>query len=230
MSGATDHWDATFEPLWDNREGRVNTYYVRPLLQTAGGRRLTDSGLLERGFGPKGLDSREAVVEAMTRTMDFGIERAKYLAATGDDARVIIPVNGRALMHRDLAGAFTAHCRTYDDQVTDRLIYEVTNVSDQAAQSHLDEVAAVLYLFCKTYGCRISPRTPNLQIYTACNYAGVALDMGRQNLPPDKVRDFLNRFVEKAEAWRLKAYLHGVADDTLRTIAHDAGVRFVCAE
>lgn len=213
-------------PVRDNRTDAWDTLYLRPRLEGAQGA-IEDEALLGLGW-----EERQRNVKGVTRTMlavlEAGFGTARRLIDEGaSDTKVIVPLFGAAFVDKSVASAFTEACKAQPRAIHEQIVFEVTGVDDEVAMSWLDEVAIVLYLFCLSYICRVSPRSRNFSFQATCNYAGVSLDLGNKPWPVDRVGPFLAEFAVKCEAARLKAYVHGVGTAELAAAAVAAGVRYM---
>lgn len=218
--------DAQFAPVFDTRNNEFNTFYCVPVRTFESGEKTSGEALLGLGIEEKKIDER-LVLENMLGTVRQGCYKATELVSGGGDEKVIVPVNGLALTNKDIASAFTEYCKGVPEDVLQGLVFEVTNVSDGAAMSFLDEVAIILYLFCCTYSCRISPATTEYSYYATCNYTSVSLSLGNKSWPLDKLGPLLSRIYAKAEDSRIKVYLHGIPDTETRTAAEATGIRYL---
>lgn len=216
-----------FLPVYDGREERVNTLYCRPSATGPDGRSIADEDLLALGTTGRSLKP-DIVTRTMLHTVDMAAARAGMMVNSGDDRKLIVPVNGTALAHRDIASALTERCRELSRDVTQVLIFEVTNAEDDKSLSVLDEIAIILYPFCLTYSARIKPKTQDLKLYASCNYTGIALHLKDKPWPMKAVGGYFEDLTRRAEASRLKAYCHGLGSPDLVDAALNAGVRFVC--
>lgn len=215
-----------FLPVFDRRDGCVNTLYCRPTACLVDGRRLDDEDLLAIGMTGRTVNEA-AVTKVMVRTLEMASVRANLMASTGDDRKILVPVNGAALSRRSIAGVFTEACRTFTREHTERLLFEATNMDDEKSQAFLDEVAILLYPFCLTYSARALPRTQNFKLYATTNFAGIALHLRDKPWPMKALGTYFADLVDRAEKSRLKAYCHGLGTPELVDAALAAGVRFV---
>jgi hypothetical protein len=215
-----------FLPVFDGREGEVNTLYCRPTARSADGTVVADTDLLALGMSAT-VPRPRLTVRAMLHTMDMAAARAGLMVNAGDPRKLIVPVNGVALARKDIASALTERCREFGRDVAQTLIFEVTNTETGASLGVLDEIAIILYPFCLTYSARILPKAQDLKLYASCNYAGVALHMKDKPWPMKAVGGYFDDFTARTEAQRLKAYCHGLGTPALVEAALSAGVRFV---
>ncbi|MBF0248316.1 MAG: hypothetical protein HQL36_09650 [Alphaproteobacteria bacterium] len=218
--------EARFFPVFDNTQQRFVGYYCLPRRTLDDGKVVSDEMLLSQGMDVKSVNTA-LVVENMLGTVRRGFAKALAQVNEGNGKLVIIPINGAALVRKEIATEFTAFCKTVPQEVFQAVVFEVTNVSDASAMSFLDEVAIVLYLFCATYSCRISPLTQNYSFYATCNYASVTLALGGQKLPVEKLGPHLQRVSQKAETSRLDVYLHGVPDTETKAAVERSGIRYM---
>jgi len=163
----------------------------------------------------------------MIHTLDMAAARAGLMVNTGDDRKLIVPVNGSALAHKGIASALTERCREFSRDIAQSIIFEVTNAEDDKSMAVLDEIAIILYPFCLTYSARIKPKTQNLKLYAACNYTGIALHLKDKPWPMKAVGGYFEDLTARTESNRLKAYCHGLGTPELVEAALAAGVRFV---
>lgn len=215
-----------FLPVYDGRAGRVNTLYCRPSATTPEGGTAADEELLALGTGGRGGMS-DVVVRTMLHTLDMAAARAGMMRAGGDGRKLIVPVNGAALARREIASVLTERCRELSREITQALIFEVTNAEDDTSLSVLDEIAIILHPFCLTYSARIKPKTQDLKLYATCNYTGIALHLKDKPWPMKAVGGYFADLTQRTEASRLKAYCHGLGTPELVEAALSAGVRFV---
>lgn len=226
-AAAAPGFTVDFLPVYDGREGRVNTLYCRPSGTTGpDGVAMADEELL--AVGTSGRTWRpELTLRVMLQTLEMAAARAGLMVNSGDDRKLIVPLNGSALTSREVASALTERCRQLSREVAQTLIFEVTNAEDDKSLSVLDEIAIILYPFCLTYSARIKPKTQNLKLYAACNYTGIALHLKDKPWPMKAVGGYFEDLTERAERNRLKAYCHGLGTPELVEAALAAGLRFV---
>lgn len=215
-----------FLPVFDGREGKVNTLYCRPTARMPDGRFLSDEALLAEGLAGRTVNEA-LLIKTMLRTLEMAAVRAALLAKTGDGRKIIVPVNGAALAIPAVATAFAEGCRTFIRDLGPNILFEATNMDDEKSMGYLDEVAILLYPFCLTYAARILPKTQNLKLYATTNYSGIALHLRDKPWPMKAVGSYFDDLVKRSEANRLKAYCHGLGSTELVDAALAAGVRFV---
>ncbi|MFA7429658.1 MAG: hypothetical protein WCZ23_05855 [Rhodospirillaceae bacterium] len=215
-----------FLPVLDGRESRVNTLYCRPTARLPDGTFLSDDTLLSSGMAGRTVNDA-LLIKMMLRTLEMAGVRAALMAKTGDTRKIIIPVNGAALAIPAVAAAFADGCRTFIRDLSQSILFEVTNMDDEKSMGYLDEVAILLYPFCLTYSARILPKTQNFKLYATTNYSGIALHLRDKPWPMKAVGSYFDDLVKRSEANRLKAYCHGLGSVELVEAALAAGVRFV---
>lgn len=187
---------------------------------------IEDEALLPIGMNERGVN-HAIVIESMVETIKRGVTKATKVFYDGGDQKFIIPVNGSALVHKEIAIEFMSHMKGVTADILKSITFEVTNVSDDSSMSFLDEVAIMLYIFCHTYSCRISPAILNFSYYATCNYSSVAFSLGNKEWPIDKISGPLRRIGLMAEANRLKVYLHGVATDDIKAAALASKIQYL---
>lgn len=226
-TGAADQAPLTldFQPVFDCRHGVVNTYYACPILRGPQ-RSMSDEDVLVLGTEGRSL-SLGLVQRLMTGIVGGALEKAAALTAEGAGHKVVVPINGWALTHREVASTFTDLCRRYRGDVHQSVIFEITNMTNENRLSHLDDIAIILYPFCLTYTARILPKTQDLKHYAACNYTGISLYLKNKPWPMAALGTYFSDLVRRTEANRLKAYCHGLGSVELTGAAREAGVRFL---
>lgn len=215
-----------FVPIFDHRQGKFDTLYCFPKMTKTDGSAAADDVLLGEGGGGR-VANEKLLIRNMEGTLQAGLHKAKQMAASGDNTKIVIPVNGPALLIKAVAVEFSNICRPLDDAVRQAVIFEATNVVDAKRMSVLDDIAIVLFPFCLTYGIRVLPSMRDFSVCATCNYSGVALDLKNRPWPVKDVSAFLVNFAKATEANRLKAYVHGIATPELMAAAVEAGIRFI---
>jgi len=224
--GETGVINCDFVPIFDHRHDKFDTLYCFPKMTKADGSLVADDALLGEGSGGRVVNEK-LLIKNMEGTLQAGMQKAKQIAASGEDIKIIIPINGLALLVKAVAVEFSNICRPLDDAVRQAVIFEVTNIVDVNRMSFLDDIAIVLFPFCLTYGMRVLPSMRDFSICATCNYSGVALDLKNKPWPAKDVGAHLTNFAKATEANRLKAYVHGIATPELMAAAIEAGVRFI---
>lgn len=215
-----------FNAVLDNRTNAHNTWYCLPYRENEDGTRIEDEALLSQGMEGRSIVER-IVLDNMLGTIDHALSKAMAIHAESRDEVIIVPINGAALLYKNIATEFTAHCKKVPPAVLQLVIFEVVNSADESTMSFLDEIAVILYLFCLTYSCRISPATPDYTYYATCNYSAVSFWLGNRNWPLAKLSPLLTLMAQKAEKSRLKIYLHGVGSAPIRDAAAQAGIHYL---
>ncbi len=218
-----------FIPVFDNRAGSVNTFYLRPSLHRPDGSRFEDAAFLALGAEGKFYDDA-FVVFNMGRVIKFGMKKADQLRSEASDAKVIIPVNGAVLARKEIASEFASLCRLASPEKRANVIFEVTNIAGDHRLSLLDDVAIVLHPFCLACHVRVPLSAANLTLYATCNYTGVSVDLLNKPWPMAAVSAHLKAFFGRVELSQLKLYTHGVGNHTLATYLRGIGVRFLSGD
>ena len=228
VSNTKSKVEANFLPVFDCQNDGISAYYCSPYRTSASGT-VRDEALLSVGMDERSIN-HAIVQENMIETIRRGVTKATTLQYEGGGEKVIIPINGSALVYKEIATEFTALCKGIQAEILQSVIFEVTNVSDDSSMSFLDEGAIILYLFCHKYSCRISPATLNFSYYATCNYSSVAFSLGNKEWPIEKISGPLRRIGLMAEASRLNVCLHGVATDEIRSAALASKIQYIDGE
>ncbi|MBF0561130.1 MAG: hypothetical protein HQL37_03730 [Alphaproteobacteria bacterium] len=214
-------------PVFDTGEQAFTTWYCRPKRVKADGTLVAEDILLSEGLEDRAVNEK-LVSTNMIRTLDGAVSLGRRLFNRGEAAAtILVPINGMALTRKEIVGAFTNACRRIEDEIKAMLIFEVTNIADTVRMSYLDDIAIILFLFCRGYIGRISPKITDLRIFGTCNYHGVSLPLMDKPWPAATVNPYLTNFVANAQSNRLKAYLHGVGTPAIAEMATIAGVNFL---
>ncbi len=214
-----------FIPVIDAMTGETMAYYCRPSGPGADGAALSDEAFLASGSKEdQSLDAAPAITN-MRLTLDAAFQKARELAGGG--AGLIAPINGQGLANETMANIFTSVCQENGKDAVGDIVFEVTNASDQATMDFLDELAVVMFPFCKAYTARVPLDVPDVKVYCTCNYAGVAIDLENKPWTGEEVGDRLAALVQMAEGANLKAHVHGIGTEEVLSIAQAAGAHLI---
>lgn len=171
---------------------------------------------------PPGSETGEAAFTAIGQA----VERIGELAAEGAMTQVLVPIDAAILLDAQAAARFGEICEALPQDVRDRLLFEVTGLTESFSQAEADDIAIILYPHCHAYIARVASAAADFKLLTTCNFAGVAIDLGGRPWPEDEARPALAAFVEKSVANRLTSFLHGVDAPELVDLARETGVNY----
>lgn len=218
--------EVDFLPVVDTEAGIVSAYYCRPHLGKPDGGILVDEDVLALGTDGQAINDN-LVVKTMLATLTAGVAKARKLVLQGSEAKVLLPINGAALIMKQVAAEFANFNRHLEEPVRQSIAYEVTNINDDQKLSYLDDIAIVLYPFCATYGARASLKTANYKVYSACNYNNISINLLDKPWPVQQLETYLQNYANLTGASRLNAYVHGLGTPALAEAAMAAGLRFL---
>lgn len=215
-----------FRPVLALAEGQIHRLYAEPRLARSEGGELIDEEFLKQGSDSRSANTKQLAASHAFVVRQAGRKLAELEADGNAAAKVIVPLSGVALMHRDVAGRFTEECRAIPRAAYSRLIFEITGLTDESKMSYLDDLAIILHAFCDQYIARITPTLPDPKIFSTCNYAALTLHLMDKPWPIAALRPQLTRMVERARNARLETILYGVGTDEILEMAREIGFDF----
>ena len=190
-------------------EGRVQAFYAVPMKRTSDGEVLIGHDLLAQGVAGERLDHGLLAANAR-RILNGAALKAKDMVLTGVMAPMIVPLNALALGLTEIASEFTETCREIDDDVRANFVFEVGNFPKKLPLSLIDDLAILMYPFCRYYLARPNVGQLDLKVFANTNFQGVALDFRDKPWPIGKAKPAIEKFFASAQRQRLSTYLHGV--------------------
>ena len=140
---------------------------------------------------------------------------------------VIVPLNALALEVESLTKVFGELCRSIPEEARTNLIFEVMNLPRTPPLEMVDNLAILLFPFCRFFIARPQPGCTDFTVFTNCNFQGVCFNLKNKPWPVDKIRPDLAAFKESAFAGRMATYLHGCATPEIVAAANGLGIEYL---
>lgn len=215
-----------YRTIRDTTSGSLAGYYLVPAHRTHDGSLESGDAVLLKGTEGKALDVK-TIAKTTTWLVSEGIKFLRNLRNSGEVGMVVVPLNARGLILKQVASEFAAACRALDNDLVGRFIIEVCHFPKIVDMSFLDDLAILLYPFSPIYIARPNTGWTDFKLIANCNYQGVAIDLQDKAWPAEKVGPFLAEFVRNARSNRLPAYLHGVGSPAIASAGNEAGFDFL---
>lgn len=228
------NWSFNFLQVYDGREESCNTLYCYPHATKPSGEVIFDEELLNIGLGEKAVD-KTALISGIVLTAKAVHEKLTALSASGDNSKVIVPINGAALAHKDVATEFVSVYKKFSTEMRKCIVFEVTNLT-QNSMSYADDIALLMYAYCYTYEMRVplsilNPKNlHNFSMFSTCNYSGICISLKNRNWPTSTLFPYLKLFATMTEQSSMKGYIHGVANKETFDYIKTLNIRFVDGE
>ena len=209
-----------------NGGGGVVGHYCIPVASDKKGGRTVGGDVLLEGSRQRALDQKVLAKSTQKFLRDVA-GRLRLAANRGEAPRLIVPLNGVALGVRAVAGVFAAECRGLEKAFRDQLVFEIFNLPKDLSPSQVDDIAVLLFSFCRQYLARPNPGTSEFKVFTNCNFSGISLNLQDKPWPVEQLTPFLRDFVQGAEYNRLETYLHGVGTRDVADVAVQCGIGYM---
>lgn len=213
-------------PIVANGDGNVVAHYCIPVASNKQGGRIFGDDVLLEGSRQRALDQK-TLARSTQKILRDAAGHLRSAANRGEAPRLVVPLNGMALGVRAVADAFATECRDLEKGFRDQLTFEVFNLPKGASLSQVDDIAILLYSFCRQYLARPKPGKPEFKVFANCNFSGISLNLQDKSWPVERLTPFLGDFVEGAKHNRLVTYLHGVGTGDVAEVAVQCGINYM---
>ncbi len=206
--------------------GEVSTQYCIPGGTGRNGQLLLGDDYLLDGSDGRLLD--QALMEArLTTLLKEATKKLSENLASNPGQFVIVPINALALEVESLTTVFGDLCRAIPEDARANLIFEVMNLPRTPQLDVIDNLAILLFPFCRFFIARPQPGCTDFTTFTNCNFQGVCFNLKNKPWPVDKIQPDLAAFKENAFACRMATYLHGCATPEIVAVANGLGFEYL---
>ena len=222
-------FDAKFWQLEAFEHPGQQYYYCTPAFIEADGTAMIGDDFLISGSEERVLDQKliSRNIHATIRLVAGFLHDSKL---KGEEAKVVMPLNAKAVSVESVASEFADGCREFLADVNGQIIFEMMNLPPKFTIDYLDHLGILVFPFCQEYIARPSPAWTDFTIFANCNFQGVSFDLKNKAWPPDKIQPHLEKFCQSANLNRLTPYLLGAASSDIQGLANELGFKFVAGK
>lgn len=211
--------DFIYRPMWHTRQNVMATYVCLPIWRD------------EDGIATIGEHSTQCLPSEIVDTDLAVLIRASqdFRALRAMDRRLIlsVPVHFETIAKPAVRAHYAAACQYIDTEDRRYLLFELVGTPQGVSLSRLGAIVGILLSFGRGVNLRTTLQDTDFQTYREARLFGVGVEVGRAAVSDEALINSFQRFVERAERYGLRTYIHGLSSLSMTAAAVGAGFDFI---
>ena len=210
-----------FLPMWIVKRNVISTFSCLAVRELPGGELVAGYSALDADADADQIWKLDLLTVGKVQNEFQRLFKNKITAILS------IPVHFETLANRKRQEKFVSQCKALPDQLHERVIFEVVDLPSGVPDSRLAQLIGPLKPISRSVLVRLALNSRNFAGYHAAGVHAVGFDLSTESGSEREIIGEMEKFVEVANKYSLKTYVHGIRSLSLNTAAISCGFDYL---